>query len=125
MASDGSDESDRVVGLTGLLARALGAQATLLHVISAESRVRPHHVQTQQQTLQRMLPGSSEALIELGSARLRIVEQARDRGASLVVMGTRRQHGPRMLGSVSARVVHEAPCSVLLVPPRAPDADRR
>jgi nucleotide-binding universal stress UspA family protein len=46
-----------------------------------------------------------------------IVGVADSMGASLVVMGSRRLDGLRSMGSVSRRVVHEAPCSVLLVPP--------
>lgn len=33
----------------------------------------------------------------------------------LIVVGSRGLHGPRALGSVSERVAHEAPCSVLVV----------
>jgi nucleotide-binding universal stress UspA family protein len=35
----------------------------------------------------------------------------------LVVVGSRGLHGPRALGSVSERVAHQAPCSVLVVRP--------
>jgi nucleotide-binding universal stress UspA family protein len=34
-----------------------------------------------------------------------------------VMMGSRRLGGLRAIGSVSRRVAHDAPCSVLLVPP--------
>ena len=46
-----------------------------------------------------------------------IVETAAREDASLVVIGSRRVGGVRALGSVSERVVHEAPCSVLVVRP--------
>ena len=36
-------------------------------------------------------------------------------GADLLVVGSRGKHGARSLGSVSERVAHEAPCSVLVV----------
>jgi nucleotide-binding universal stress UspA family protein len=35
----------------------------------------------------------------------------------LIVVGSRGLHGPRALGSVSERVAHRAPCSVLVVKP--------
>jgi hypothetical protein len=35
----------------------------------------------------------------------------------LIVVGSRGLHGPRALGSVSERVAHRAPCSVLVVRP--------
>ena len=37
--------------------------------------------------------------------------------ADLIVVGSRGLHGPRALGSVSERVAHQAPCSVLVVRP--------
>jgi nucleotide-binding universal stress UspA family protein len=37
--------------------------------------------------------------------------------ADLIVVGSRGLHGPRALGSVSERVAHRAPCSVLVVRP--------
>lgn len=37
------------------------------------------------------------------------------RGADLLVVGSRGLHDPRALGSVSERVAHSAPCSVLVV----------
>jgi nucleotide-binding universal stress UspA family protein len=35
--------------------------------------------------------------------------------ADLLVVGSRGLHGPRALGSVSERVGHQAPCSVLVI----------
>lgn len=56
-----------------------------------------------------------------GPARDEIVRVAREGHADLVVMATRGFGGYRrlMLGSVAAAVARQAPCSVLLVPPRA------
>ena len=56
-------------------------------------------------------------LTELGNPQERIVEEARMEPASLVVVGSRGLHGVRALGSVSERVVHEVPCSVLVARP--------
>lgn len=49
-----------------------------------------------------------------------LVEAARD--ADLLVVGSRGLHGVMALGSISERVAHQAPCSVLVVrfPPRSP-----
>jgi nucleotide-binding universal stress UspA family protein len=46
-----------------------------------------------------------------------IVETASTVGASLIVMGSRRLRGLRVIGSVSRRIVHQGHCSVLLIPP--------
>jgi nucleotide-binding universal stress UspA family protein len=55
------------------------------------------------------------AVIEaVGDAREHIVAAARSQEAALLVMGSRGLGGVRALGSVSERVSHEAPCSVLV-----------
>jgi nucleotide-binding universal stress UspA family protein len=46
-----------------------------------------------------------------------ILERAKAEDVSLIVIGTRRRAGLSALGSVSRRVIHKAPCSVLVVPP--------
>ncbi len=61
-----------------------------------------------------------ELLVDGDPAHRSIVRCAADFGASLVVMGTRARPGVRALGSVSERVAHSAPCSVLVMRPHAP-----
>ena len=56
---------------------------------------------------------------EPGPAHRAITAAARDFGASLVVMGSRGLTGAAALKSVSERVAHGAPCSVLVVRPAA------
>lgn len=51
-----------------------------------------------------------------GAVPERICQAARASQASLVVLGRRGLSGVRALGSVSERVAHRAPCSVLLLP---------
>jgi len=64
------------------------------------------------------VPGSGELAIENGHPADRLVELARDREASFVVVGN---HGPRssLLGSISADVSRRASCPVVVVPPTA------
>ena len=53
-----------------------------------------------------------------------IAEHARACGADLIITGTR-GHGPvagLLLGSVATRLLHVAPCPVVVVPANAPDA---
>lgn len=59
---------------------------------------------------------ASDALLE-GSPSDKIVQLAKKRRASLIVMGTRGRTGFRklLLGSVAERVIGLAPCSVLIV----------
>ncbi len=120
VASDALDESDRIVEIAGRIALGIGASVTLLHTDGVESAARSRRVEQQSHTLQSLLPDRSETVTESGDAATAIVAAAGGSGASLIVMGNRRRHGPRALASVSRRVVHEGPCSVLAVPPASP-----
>jgi nucleotide-binding universal stress UspA family protein len=117
VASDGRDGSDQLVELGQRLARARGADMMLLHASGHEVRARQDRVEEQGRRLELTAGGTNEIRVERGSAHDVIVATAKRMGASLVVMGSRRLDGLRVMGSVSRRVVHEAPCSVLLVPP--------
>jgi nucleotide-binding universal stress UspA family protein len=117
VASDGLAGSDELVELAGDLARAQGADVTLLHATGFGSKARRRRVEEQARRLQLAVDGASEVRFEAGSARTVIVEMASAVGASLVVMSSRRLKGLRVIGSVSRRVVHQGHCSVLLLPP--------
>jgi nucleotide-binding universal stress UspA family protein len=62
--------------------------------------------------------GISSRLVEgRGDPADVLVEEAKEAGADLIVVGSRGQNpvARAVLGSVSAKVVHEAPCDVLVV----------
>jgi nucleotide-binding universal stress UspA family protein len=68
------------------------------------------------------MPGvRAEAVAERGDPRDVIIEQARDFGADLVVLGSHGRTGLRrwILGSVAESVVRHAPCSVEVARARA------
>ena len=111
VASDGHRASDHLVALAGSLARAIGAEARVVHAAGSRSTARVRRVHEQAASL-----GSAEPLITTGHARGAIAEVAAAEGASLLIMGSRRPHGLAALGSVSAWFVHEGPCSVLVMP---------
>lgn len=117
VASDGRDGSDQLVELARRLAQARGAEMMLVHAAGHESRARLERVEEQGRRLALTAAGTNEVRVERGHAHEVIVGAADSLGASMLVMGSRRLDGLRSLGSVSRRVVHEAPCSVLLVPP--------
>lgn len=116
VASDGREGSDQLVDVGQRLARERGGEMILLHAAGHESHARLERVEEQGRRLQ-LTGGPSELRVEHGSAHDVIAATAESVGASLVLMGSRRLDGLRAIGSVSRRVVHEAPCSVLLVPP--------
>lgn len=125
VASDGEKSSDHVVELAGKLGQSQGAQVTIVNALRAESKINPHGVQAQARALKRALPDAGEPCIEPGKARDVILNAAKNTKAVMIVMGSRRLGGVRVFGSVSRRVVHDAPCSVLLVPPSGGPARRR
>jgi nucleotide-binding universal stress UspA family protein len=127
VASDTMEASHGLVDLTARLARALGSHVTLVHALGRESpirrgRPREHErtLQEQRQRLERTQPsGASEVVVAPGSAADVIKSAAAAAQATLVVMGSRSLDSMRAMGRVSRRVVHQARCSVLLVPPEA------
>jgi len=52
----------------------------------------------------------------LGKPQDVIINEAKERDASIIVVGNRRMQGPtRLLGSVASSVAHHAPCDVYIV----------
>jgi nucleotide-binding universal stress UspA family protein len=88
-----------------------------VNALGAESKMNPRSIQQQARALELALPKASAVVIEPGKAWDVILAAAESSKAALVVIGSRRLGGLRALGSVSRRVVHGAPCSVLLMPP--------
>jgi nucleotide-binding universal stress UspA family protein len=117
VASDGEEGSDRLVELAGRLAQSQGARVTLVSALVGESKTKPRIVQRQTRDLELALPGACAAVIEPGRAADVILHAAKTTKAAMIVMGSRRLGGLRALGSVSRRIAHDAPCSVLLLAP--------
>ena len=117
VASDGREDSDELLELGLRMAHVRGADMMLLHAIGHESRARRERVEEQGRRLAQMARGDQEVRVEHGHAHDVILNTAASTGASLVLMGSRRLEGLRAIGSVSRRVVHDAPCSVMLIPP--------
>ncbi len=78
-----------------------------------------HHVAEVVTTIQVATGVEPVVLGEPGSVPEAIVAAADVVGASVIVIGSRGRTGPAAVGSVSERVAHRAPCSVLVVRPRA------
>jgi nucleotide-binding universal stress UspA family protein len=119
VASDGEEDSDQIVELAVRLGLSHDVTVTLVHALGSESRVPPRRVQAQARALALALPSAGQACIEAGEAQDVIVNAAKSSKAAMVVIGSRRLRGLRAFGSVSRRVVHDASCSVLLLPPKS------
>jgi nucleotide-binding universal stress UspA family protein len=127
VASDGTQSSHGLVDFTARIAKALGSRVTLVHGLGRESplkRSRPREqesaLEEQGQRLERTLASdTSEVVVQQGRAADVVRSAAAAAQASLVVMGSRSADSTRAMGRVSRSVVHQARCSVLLVPPDA------
>jgi nucleotide-binding universal stress UspA family protein len=114
-------------------------QVTVMHIIDVEAQPHPHlsggllqgfHAQLRQQLraeAEQLLPRLTQPLhshyphldvaVREGGAAEAIVAEARARQVDLIILGSRglTPIPALVLGSVSYRVIHRAPCSVLLV----------
>lgn len=132
-ANDGSEPAEKALPLVRELAKEGGATVTIVHVVERVEGIGavgvPHRADERQ--VQAHLRGlASELSAEGVQASLEIkgdvgtrpahavADVARSAGADLIVMGTR-GHSPiggLLLGSVTHRLLHIAPCPVLVVP---------
>lgn len=69
------------------------------------------------QAMLRELGVDAEAVVAVGDPGHAICEVAKEKGADLIVMGSRNLHGIKkvLIGSVSAYVSGHAPCDVMIV----------
>jgi nucleotide-binding universal stress UspA family protein len=133
---DFSDTSVRALAHAAALAMWYEAQLTVLHVVPS---FEPAQIQgllgetayvpqlSREEVMERMrqslgadaLPPGARVLAESGDTPRTIIDHVLSAGTDLIVMGThgRRGFGRLLLGSVTERVLREAPCPVLTVPP--------
>ena len=132
-ATDGSEAADRALPVVKSLAAGEGRSLVVVH--SKEhflgGRATGYPVRADEDELQAKVRAQVEALEDEGfEATLRVVtgpaghaahmiaDVADELGADVIVVGTR-GHGPvagLLLGSVTQRLLHIAPCPVLAVP---------
>jgi nucleotide-binding universal stress UspA family protein len=136
---DFSELSLRALDHAAALANWYKAQLTVLHVAPTFEPVQvrgdlgqPVHIVTPvsreevleglRRAVERITVSATPTLLaEAGDPTTTITDQALSIRADLIVMGTHGRRGFRrlLLGSVTESVLHEAPCPVLTVPPRA------
>jgi K+:H+ antiporter len=116
LALDGSPGSRAPARTAGAIAAAFDAGLEVLHISERAHPERRQAVEAQVTELGEIVGIEPRLTEATGHPTHEIVETARARPPSLLVCGRRGLHGIRALGSVSERVVHRVPCSVLLVP---------
>jgi nucleotide-binding universal stress UspA family protein len=116
LASDGSAGSGEAAGIAATIAARHRSRVCHLHVGHASAEQR-RAMASESAALLRATGVEPVVLTERGWPVEAIVEMARRERVSLVVAGSRGLSGVRALGSVSERVAHQAPCSVLLARP--------
>jgi nucleotide-binding universal stress UspA family protein len=116
LALDGSAGSRAAAEAAGRIAAAFDSELEVVHVGGRGDAERRRVLEAQVAEIAD-LTGRNPDLTQVGGHPAEaIVEAAREKQPSLLVCGRRGLHGLRALGSVSERVAHRAPCSVLLVP---------
>lgn len=114
LATDGSQASDRAIELTASIVASIGGEVMMVHAGGERSPDQRRRM-TEQSARMTQVTGREPVWVSPGSApAIGIVETARWNRASLIVLGARGARGLRALGSVSERVAHQAPCSVLV-----------
>jgi nucleotide-binding universal stress UspA family protein len=134
VAVDGSEYSDKAVQYGSEIGPPLGAEVLLLYVVPMLVSATPYHDTVSDQpflALQKVgediLTRSKKLaeengcevtdLISHGDPASRIIEIAEEREVDIIIMGSRGVSGIKRLfvGSVSDKVMKDAPCPVLVV----------
>lgn len=137
LTTDFSDASEEAVAKAGEMARATGANLTVLNVhhqapaapeavIPPDKQVTPAELDAEarqklddlRRTLLQGVESVSLVSLENVSAPLAICDYAAQHGIDLIVIGTHGRTGMSrlLLGSVAEKVVRHASCPVLVVP---------
>jgi nucleotide-binding universal stress UspA family protein len=114
VASDGTPMSDAAVELTARIAARHGSQVGIIGARDHEAPFQPGLAEHAAEIS--IATGHDPVILDApGAPHHAVVAAARDFDASLLVTGSRGLSGVAALRSVSERVAHSAPCSVLVV----------
>jgi nucleotide-binding universal stress UspA family protein len=97
------------------LAARLGAELTVVHVAKRDQEHERPELHAELANARALLGRSLDYVPESGSPARALVAVAEGDGAGLIVVGSRNRLGLPALTSVSERVAHLAPCSVLVM----------
>jgi nucleotide-binding universal stress UspA family protein len=114
LASDGTPTSDAAAELTARIAARHGAHVGIIGARDGEAPFRPGLAEHATQVM--TATGTEPVILDApGPPHRAVATAARDFDASLVVTGSRGLTGVSAIKSVSERIAHSAPCSVLVV----------
>jgi nucleotide-binding universal stress UspA family protein len=134
VATDGSEHSDRALALATEIAETYSARITVVHVVQlvgGKGGIYP--AAADEDEIKAKIEGQVANLKGRGlaadlvvqSTRLsgparEVADDARELGADLIVVGSHAHSAAveLLLGSVPLRILHAAPCPVLVVPPK-------
>jgi nucleotide-binding universal stress UspA family protein len=132
VALDGSEDSQQAVPVAMELARRDGSRIVFAHIEQDVAGKGVGPIPATEDEIQAEIRKQAEALssegidatvemrsVMLGGPARPIADIAREANADLIVTGTRGHSAPAgvLLGSVTQRLLHTAPCPVLVVPP--------
>lgn len=132
LALDGSEDSRRAIPVAAELARQGGARIVVAHVEQDVAGKGGGPIPATEDEIQAEIRKQAEQLssdgidatveirnIMLGGPAGPIADIAREANADLIVVGTRGHSAAAgvLLGSVTHRLLHTAPCAVLVIPP--------
>lgn len=117
LATDGSAGSWAAAQMATQVATARGSGLRLVYVPDGMHPERYREVLKQSAMIEETTGAPPAVTDTPGEVAGQICEAASAGDSSLIVIGRRGLSGIKALGSVSERVVHRAPCSVLVVPP--------
>ncbi len=133
LATDFAQESERIGRRAVDLAKRLGAQVGIVHVVEHVPMDFPNDIVIPEQLdgVEFLVEHATQRLdrfaeqlgipdaprwVEVGSAKREIVRVATEQKADLIVLGSHGHHGfAALIGSTADGVIHNAPCDVLAV----------
>ncbi|HEX6457807.1 MAG TPA: universal stress protein [Thermoleophilaceae bacterium] len=117
VASDGSEQADSAAHVAAQMAASAGAKPILVSVRERSQGAGLRQALADEAALLAEACGEEIPVLRPDGDKVERILELAKRDVDLIVLGCRGTSGFKSLGSVSERVAHRAPCSVLVVRP--------